>query len=66
MSNVKEPKLDLQLSEDSDGDNTFLGFDWLHDSYAAAIIIFISLIMPRRACASEVYGSMFVCLHVCV
>ena len=29
MSNVKEPKLDLQLSEDNDGDN---GFDWLHDS----------------------------------
>ncbi len=35
-------------------------------NYASLHGHYVQIIMPRCACASEVYGSVFVCLCVCL
>ncbi len=39
---------------------------WLVNSGGFGVASAISVVMPRCACTSEVYGGVFVCVSVCV
>ncbi len=51
----------------TDGDKVnVIGIETVSDTVKVLYVVYISIvIMPRYACASEVYGSVFVCVSVC-